>query len=115
MTGSPGRPRVVASYNPAQALRRCPTRAAALWRPPAAARALPAAVRPVGVSRTHSLQGMRMTYRRETIRKEQFDELLRRYAAAGDFDARYRVSRRGALLNALRARLYHARDPSARL
>jgi len=59
--------------------------------------------------------GFRMTYRREAIARERFDEFLQRYAAAEDMDASYRVSRHGALVQTLRARLFHAQDPSARL
>jgi glycosyltransferase involved in cell wall biosynthesis len=67
------------------------------------------------VAEARYLQGCRMTYRRQPIQKERFDELLRRYAAIEDLDASYRVSRHGALVNAFRARLYHAQDPSSRL
>jgi hypothetical protein len=77
--------------------------------------ALPAELKSLDVAATRYLHGMRMTYRREPIRQERFDEFLHRYAAAEDLDASYRVSRHGALVNALRARLYHERAVSGRL
>jgi glycosyltransferase involved in cell wall biosynthesis len=61
------------------------------------------------------LHGFTMTYRRETIAKEGFEEILLRYAAAEDMDASYRVSRHGAIAFAVHARLFHARDSSGRL
>jgi GT2 family glycosyltransferase len=76
---------------------------------------LPAGLLALDVAETRYLQGCRMTYRREPIQKERFDEMLRRYAAIEDLDASYRVSRHGALVNAFRARLYHAQDPASRL
>jgi GT2 family glycosyltransferase len=78
-------------------------------------RPIPEAVLALGVERCRYLHGMRMTYRREVIQSERFDEMLQRYAAAEDLDASYRASRHGALVLAPRARLYHAQDPSARL
>ncbi|HYT88092.1 MAG TPA: glycosyltransferase [Gemmataceae bacterium] len=76
---------------------------------------LPPAVAALDVAVTRYLQGMRMTYRREVIQRERFNEMLWRYASTEDLDASYRASRHGALLNAFRARLYHALDPSGRL
>lgn len=78
-------------------------------------RPLPPGLPTEEVVRCRYFHGMRMTYRRTAIRKEGFDELLQRYAAAEDLDASYRVSRHGALVVATRARLYHAQDSSARL
>jgi GT2 family glycosyltransferase len=77
--------------------------------------ALPAELKSLDVAATRYLHGMRMTYRREPIRKERFEEFLHRYAAAEDLDASYRVSRHGALVNALQAQLYHERAVSGRL
>jgi len=64
---------------------------------------------------TRYLSGMRMTWRTGPARKVMFDETLQRYAAAEDMDFSYRISRFGVIVNALRARLFHAQDPSARL
>jgi glycosyltransferase involved in cell wall biosynthesis len=77
--------------------------------------ALPDALKALDVAPTHYLHGMRMTYRRGPIQRERFEELLQRYAAGEDLDASYRVSRHGLLVNALRAQLFHARDPSGRV
>lgn len=76
---------------------------------------IPQSVLALGAVRCRYLHGMRMTYRREVIQKERFDEMLQRYAAAEDLDASYRASRHGALVHAPGARLHHAQDPSARL
>lgn len=67
------------------------------------------------VAATRYLSGMRMTWRTGPARKVMFDETLQRYAAAEDMDFSYRISRFGVIVNALRARLFHAQDPSARL
>jgi len=56
-----------------------------------------------------------MTWRTGPARRVMFDETLQRYAAAEDMDFSYRISRFGVIVNALRARLFHAQDPSARL
>ena len=61
------------------------------------------------------LQGCRMTYRREVIARERFDQDLEKYAAAEDLDASYRASRHGVLLEAERARIYHHTVASGRL
>jgi glycosyltransferase involved in cell wall biosynthesis len=78
-------------------------------------RPVPESVKPLDVAPVHYFHGFRMTYRRSAIARERFDEFLQRYAAAEDLDASYRVSRHGALVNAMRAQLFHAQDPSARL
>jgi len=78
-------------------------------------RPIPPAVQSLGAIRCRYLHGMRMTYRREFIQKERFDDFLQRYAAGEDLDTSYRVSRHGALVAAPRARIYHAQDPAARL
>ncbi len=76
---------------------------------------IPPELQSLDVATTRYLHGMRMTFRREVIQQERFDEFLRRYAAAEDLDASYRASRHGVLLNVLRAQLYHARDVAGRL
>jgi GT2 family glycosyltransferase len=68
---------------------------------------------PVGATRYFN--GFRMTFRASSIREVGFDETLRRYAAGEDLDASYRASRRGVLLNAFKARIFHAQVPQARL
>jgi GT2 family glycosyltransferase len=77
--------------------------------------AIPDAVSALGAYSIRHIYGMCMTFRREVIAAERFDEALLRYAANEDMDASYRVSRRGALVMAPRAKLFHAQSPSARL
>jgi GT2 family glycosyltransferase len=67
------------------------------------------------VGQTRYFNGFRMTFRAAVIRRVGFDETLKRYAAAEDLDASYRASRYGVLLNAFKARIFHAEDKSARL
>jgi GT2 family glycosyltransferase len=67
------------------------------------------------VAPTRFIGGCRMTFRAPIIRDVGFDETLKRYAAAEDIDASYRASRRGVLLNAFKARVFHAQDATARL
>lgn len=76
---------------------------------------VPDAVANLDVAPTRYLSGMRMTWRTGPARRVMFDETLQRYAAAEDMDFSYRISRFGVIVNALRARLFHAQDPSARL
>jgi len=59
--------------------------------------------------------GCRMTFRRETIAAERFEPLLLYYALNEDMDASYRVSLRGMLLEAARAKLCHFQSNSGRL
>lgn len=76
---------------------------------------VPPGLEQLDVAATRYLSGMRMTWRAGPARKVLFDETLQRYAAAEDMDFSYRISRYGVIVNALRARLFHAQDPSARL
>jgi len=76
---------------------------------------IPEEVKRFDVVATRYLAGMRMTWRGAWARVERFDETLRKYSAAEDMDFSYRMSRHGAVLNALSARLHHSQDESARL
>src|SRR5579862_446514 len=78
-------------------------------------RPVPPGVLALGAFRARHFNGFRMTFRREPIQREGFDETLKRYAAAEDLDASYRVSRHGALAITPRARIFHSEDPSGRL
>ena len=64
-------------------------------------REIPAEVRGLNIIRTRLIGGMRMTFRRDAIAAVRFADLLEAYAAFEDFDAVYRVSRRGVLVLAL--------------
>jgi GT2 family glycosyltransferase len=61
------------------------------------------------------MAGFAMTFRRSILQKERFSEVLRRYAAGEDQDLSYRVSRHGAIVNAVNARLCHLELSSGRL
>lgn len=76
---------------------------------------IPESVKRFDVAATRYLGGMRMTWRASWSREERFDETLKKYSAAEDMDFSYRMSRHGVILNALRARLHHSQDESARL
>ncbi len=67
------------------------------------------------VGQTRYFSGFRMTFRGAIVRRVGFDETLRRYSAVEDLDTSYRASRYGVLLNAFKARIFHAEDKSARL
>lgn len=56
-----------------------------------------------------------MTFRRNILEKELFNEVLTRYAAGEDQDLSYRISRHGALLNAINAKLCHLGISGGRL
>lgn len=67
------------------------------------------------VGRIQVMAGYAMTFRRSALEAERFSEVLARYAAGEDQDLSYRISRRGALLNAVRARLCHMQAAGGRL
>jgi GT2 family glycosyltransferase len=67
------------------------------------------------VGQARYFSGFRMTFRAAIVRRVGFDETLRRYSAVEDLDTSYRASRYGVLLNAFKARIFHAEDRSARL
>jgi GT2 family glycosyltransferase len=76
---------------------------------------LPAAVERLQVYPVKLFHGCRMTFRRLAIAAEGFEPLLMYYAICEDMDASYRVSRRGALLEATEAQLYHFHSSSGRV
>jgi glycosyltransferase involved in cell wall biosynthesis len=78
-------------------------------------RPIPEAVQQMPVARIRVMHGARMTFRRQYIAEEGFEDLLERYSPGEDSDASYRVSRHGCLLNATEARLYHLTEPGGRL
>ena len=78
-------------------------------------RPIPEAVRALPTARIRVMHGARMTFRRASIAKERFAEILERYAAGEDSDASYRVSRHGVLVNAHRAKLCHLEASGGRL
>ncbi len=61
------------------------------------------------------MAGYAMTFRRTAVVENQFEEMLERYAAGEDQDLSYRVSRKGALVNAVHARLCHLHASGGRL
>lgn len=61
------------------------------------------------------MSGHRMTFRRNILQQESFNEILTRYAAGEDQDLSYRVSRHGLLLNAINAKLCHLEISGGRL
>lgn len=78
-------------------------------------RAIPDSLAALNIARINVMVGYSMTFRREVLLKEQFSEVLQRYAAGEDQDLSYRVSRHGALLNAINARLCHLEISGGRL
>lgn len=76
---------------------------------------LPPALKAMAISPVEMFGGFRMTYRREAVRREQFDPCLRYYCPGEDLDASYRVSRHGALVTAHRALLHHYTSAAGRL
>src|SRR5207244_4234599 len=60
------------------------------------------------------LYGAWMTFRREAIEREPFDEVLDAYAYLEDCDASYRVARHGALVLAADAKICHLRASGGR-
>lgn len=87
---------------------------------PPSARSLPAGSPPASIAGqqvvpTTLFQGYRMTFRRQAVLEEPFDELLRYYCPGEDVDASYRVSRRHRLLTAPEARLHHFTAASGRI
>ena len=74
-------------------------------------REIPAEVRGLNIIRTRLIGGARMTFRRNAIAAVRFADLLEALATWEDFDATYRVSRLGALVLALDARLHHIGAP----
>jgi len=67
------------------------------------------------IGRIQVMAGYSMTFRREILLKERFSEVLQRYAAGEDQDLSYRVSRHGAIVNAINAHLCHLEISGGRL
>lgn len=59
--------------------------------------------------------GCRMTFRREAVLAEPFDDVLRFYCPYEDMDGSYRIGRRGMLLLAQKAMLHHFQSDRSRL
>lgn len=75
--------------------------------------AVPESLADLSVGRRQLMAGMTMTARRSWIVDERFSEIL---ADRGpeDSDVSYRLSRRGAVLTALKAKVFHVGSPSGR-
>ena len=65
--------------------------------------------------RTRLLSGCRASFRRHLFQQEPFENILERYALGEDSDMSYRVSRRGALVIALQAKIHHLQIHGGRL
>lgn len=74
---------------------------------------MPESVKHLNVGRRHLMAGMTMTVRRELIVEERFSEILADRSGE-DSDVTYRLSRRGAILTALDARVFHVGSPAGR-
>jgi GT2 family glycosyltransferase len=69
----------------------------------------------VGVRRIEYMIGYFMSFRREVVEQERFDEKLSGYGYKEDVDYTYRVSRRWILLQTPRAKCNHLRVHTGRL
>jgi glycosyltransferase involved in cell wall biosynthesis len=69
----------------------------------------------VGVRRLEYFTGWFMSFRREVVEQERFDEMLSGYGHKEDIDYTYRVSRRWVLVQTPRARCDHLRVETSRL
>lgn len=76
---------------------------------------LPADLRALPIGQIQVMAGYSMTFRRAVLLRERFAEVLTRYAAGEDQDLSYRVSRHGALVNCVTARLCHLEARGGRL
>lgn len=68
-----------------------------------------------GVRKVEYFNGWFMSYRREVVERERFDEALAGYGYKEDIDFSFRVSRNYTLLQTPKARCDHLKAPSARL
>jgi glycosyltransferase involved in cell wall biosynthesis len=82
--------------------------------PPSAARPLAAAVAALPIDRWVTAAGWGMTFRREIVLAEPFEEILINYAAAEDADMGFRAQRHGVYVGAREARLCHLGHGSGR-
>jgi colanic acid/amylovoran biosynthesis glycosyltransferase len=78
-------------------------------------RPLPPSLAGLNVLPRARLYGAWMTFRREVVEREPFDEILDAYAYLGDCDESYRAARHGALALACDARLCHLQARGGRL
>jgi GT2 family glycosyltransferase len=76
---------------------------------------LPETLKKMAVHPVPMIHGARMSYRREILEEVRFEETLERYAVNEDNDVCYRASRRGMLLQALKARICHEHTSEGRL
>lgn len=76
---------------------------------------IPEHLHSMNIGRIRLIPGYSMTFRRKVLLKERFSEVLLRYAAGEDQDLSYRVSRHGAIVNAINARLCHLEISGGRL
>ncbi len=76
---------------------------------------LPAGIQNMSVWPERLFHGCRMTYRRESIQREPFENLLRSYSPGEDLDASYRISRTQCLVTAERAILNHYNIATGRI
>lgn len=60
------------------------------------------------------MTGFRMSFRTAAIREEGFDETLRDYALDEDIDASFSAARKGLVVGARNAKIYHHRFPGGR-
>ena len=78
-------------------------------------RPIPEHLHNLNIGRIQVMAGYTMTFRKAILMKERFSEILQRYAAGEDQDLSYRVSRHGAIVNAINARLCHLEISGGRL
>ncbi len=76
---------------------------------------LPPEVQSLKVGWPRLMGGYAMTWRRDIVLKEPFEERMKRYGAGEDSDMSYRASRHGALAKAFDAWLFHAEASGGRL
>lgn len=76
---------------------------------------LPESIQALRVQPERLFHGCRMTFRRESILHEPFENLLRSYSPGEDLDASYRISRTQCLVTAERALLNHYNIATGRI
>jgi len=75
-------------------------------------RKLPLSLKSLQVKLIPAMVGFKMTYRRQVLAGEFFEPLFLKYSALEDFDASYRASRKGILVEAIDAKLHHYKASS---
>ncbi|UAB91720.1 glycosyltransferase family 2 protein (plasmid) [Ruegeria sp. SCSIO 43209] len=76
---------------------------------------IPVEVQGMSVWPERLFHGCRMTFRRESILREPFENLLRSYSPGEDLDASYRISRTQSLVTAEKALLNHYNIATGRI